>query len=127
MKGWTARLLTLLVIASLVPAVVAWAEYADVTINTRSEAEGVAPVIYPHWFHRIRFQCSVCHVDLGFKTGAGTTGITMEKLIDGQYCGACHDGNIAWSIDNCDLCHSGRPGLETGIKGGHETMGPGLY
>lgn len=127
MKRWTSRLLTLLVIASLVPAVVAWAEYADVTINTRSEAEGVAPVIYPHWFHRIRFQCSVCHVDLGFKTGAGTTGITMEKLIDGQYCGACHDGNIAWSIDNCDLCHSGRPGLETGIKGGHETMGPGLY
>ena len=127
MKGWTSRLLTLLVIASLVPAVVAWAEYADVTINTRSEAEGVAPVIYPHWFHRIRFQCSVCHVDLGFKTGAGTTGITMEKLIDGQYCGACHDGNIAWSIDTCDLCHSGRPGLETGIKGGHETMGPGLY
>lgn len=127
MKGWTGRLLTLLVIASLVPAVVAWAEYADVAINTRSEAEGVAPVIYPHWFHRIRFQCSVCHVDLGFKTGSGTTGITMEKLIDGQYCGACHDGNIAWSIDNCDLCHSGRPGLETGIQGGHETMGPGLY
>ena len=127
MKGWTPRVLTLLVIASLVPAVVAWAEYDDVTINTRSEAEGVAPGIYPHWIQRIRFQCSVCHVDLGFKTGAGTTGITMEKLIDGQYCGACHNGNIAWSIDNCDLCHSGRPGLETGIKGGHETMGPGLY
>ena len=127
MKGWTSRFLTLLVIAGLVPAVVAWAEYADVTINTRSEAEGVAPVIYPHWFHRIRFQCSVCHVDLGFKTGAGTTGITMEKLIDGQYCGACHDGNIAWSIDNCDLCHSGKSGLETGIKGGHQTTGPGIY
>ena len=127
MKRWWGRMFTLFVVAALGPAVVAWAEYADVTINTRSEAEGVAPVIYPHWFHRIRFQCSVCHVDLGFKMGAGTTGITMEKLIDGQYCGACHNGNIAWSIDNCDLCHSGRPGLETGIKGGHETTGPGLY
>ena len=127
MKGWPGRMLILLFVAPLGPAVVAWAEYADVTINMRSEAEGVAPVIYPHWFHRIRFQCSVCHVDLGFKMGAGTTGITMEKLIDGQYCGACHNGNIAWSIDNCDLCHSGRPGLETGIKGGHETTGPGLY
>jgi c(7)-type cytochrome triheme protein len=120
-------MLTLLVVSALGPAVVAWAEYADITINTRSEAEGVAPVIFPHWFHRIRFQCSVCHVDLGIKMGAGTTGITMEKLIDGQYCGACHNGNIAWSIDNCDLCHSGRPGLETGIKGGHQTLGPGLY
>jgi len=113
--------------ACLVPFVIAWAEYADVTINTRSETEGVAPVIFPHWFHRIRFQCSVCHVDLGIRMGAGTTGITMEKLIDGQYCGACHDGDTAWSVDNCDLCHSGRPGLETGIKGGHETTGPGIY
>ena len=111
----------------LVPFVFAWAEYADVTINTRSELEGVAPVIFPHWFHRIRFQCSVCHVDLGIRMGAGTTGIMMEKLIDGQYCGACHDGDTAWSVDNCDLCHSGRPGLETGIKGGHETTGPGIY
>ena len=127
MKKWMVRLPILFAFASMVPALVAWAEYADVTINTRSETEGVAPVIFPHWFHRIRFQCSVCHVDLGIKMGAGTTGITMEKLIDGQYCGACHNGNIAWSIDNCDLCHSGRPGLETGIKGGHETTGPGLY
>jgi len=113
--------------AVLVPMLIARAEYADVTINTRAESEGVAPVIYPHWFHRIRFQCSVCHVDLGIKMGAGTTGITMEKLIDGQYCGACHDGETAWSMDNCDLCHSGKRGLETGIKGGHETAGPGIY
>jgi len=113
--------------AVLVPMLIARAEYADVTINTRAESEGVAPVIYPHWFHRIRFQCSVCHVALGIKMGAGTTGITMEKLIDGQYCGACHDGETAWSMDNCDLCHSGKRGLETGIKGGHETAGPGIY
>ena len=111
----------------LLSAVLAWAEYADVTINTKSEAEGVAPVIFPHWFHRIRFQCSVCHVDLGIKMGAGTTGITMEKLIDGKYCGACHDGGTAWPIDNCDLCHTGKPGLKTGIKGGHQTTGPGIY
>ena len=94
MKRWSGRLLTMFVIAGLVPAVVAWAEYADVTINTQSEAEGVAPVIFPHWFHRIRFQCSVCHVDLDIRMGAGTTGITMEKLIDGQYCGACHNGRV---------------------------------
>jgi len=112
---------------SWVPIYIVQAEYADITINTRAESEGVAPVIYPHWFHRIRFQCSVCHVDLGIKMGAGKTGITMEKLIDGQYCGACHDGDTAWSMDNCDLCHSGKPGLETGIQGGHETTGPGIY
>ena len=111
----------------MAPYLLVSAEYADITINTRSEAEGVAPVIFPHWFHRIRFQCSVCHVELGIKMGAGTTGITMEKLIDGQYCGACHDGGVAWPLENCDLCHSGRRGLKTGVKGGHETMGPGVY
>jgi c(7)-type cytochrome triheme protein len=106
---------------------IAWAEYADVILNDNSEAEGVAPVIFPHWFHRIRFQCSVCHVELGIKMGAGATGIRMQDLIDGRYCGACHDGGTAWSIDNCDLCHSGKPGLETGVKGGHQTTGPGIY
>jgi c(7)-type cytochrome triheme protein len=121
------RILVAALVTSLVPLAIAWAEYADVTINTRAETEGVAPVIFPHWFHRIRFQCSVCHVDLDIRMGAGTTGITMEKLIDGKYCGACHDGVTAWPIDNCDLCHSGLPGLETGIKGGHETAGPGYY
>ena len=116
-----------IVAACLFPVMIAWAEYADVVLNDNSEAEGVAPVIFPHWFHRIRFQCSVCHVELGIKMEAGATGIRMQDLIDGRYCGACHDGGTAWSNDNCDLCHSGKPGLETGIKGGHQTTGPGIY
>jgi c(7)-type cytochrome triheme protein len=120
------RILVLLC-AAIVPATMAWSEYADVIINSRSESEGVAPVIFPHWFHRVRFQCSVCHVDLGIQMKAGANGISMEKIIGGEYCGACHDGVIAWSVENCDLCHSGRPGLETGIKGGHRTAGPGTY
>lgn len=127
MKRRSGLLFPAIVAACLIPVMVAWAEYADVILNTNSEAEGVAPVIFPHWFHRIRFQCSVCHVELGIKMGAGTTGIGMQDLIDGRYCGACHDGGTAWSIDNCDLCHSGMPGLETGIKGGHQTTGPGIY
>ena len=118
----------LLLIALLaLPAAIALAEYADVIINEKAESEGMSPVIYPHWFHRIRFQCSVCHVDLGFKMKAGANNITMDKIIDGRYCGACHNGEIAWSPENCDFCHSGQPGLETGIKGGHETSGPGYY
>lgn len=119
------RLLLIAVLA--LPAAMALAEYADVIINEKAESEGMSPVIYPHWFHRIRFQCSVCHVDLGFKMKAGTNNITMDKIIDGRFCGACHNGEIAWSPENCDFCHSGQPGLETGIKGGHQTSGPGYY
>ena len=111
----------------VLPLVAAWAEYADVIINEKAESEGMPPVIFPHWFHRIRFQCSVCHVDLGFKTKAGGNYITMDKISQGRFCGACHNGEVAWSPENCDLCHSGELGLETGIRGGHQTSGPGHY
>lgn len=116
-----------ILVAILVPVAIVWAEYADVVINESSEQAGMSPVIYPHWFHRIRYQCSVCHVDLGFETKAGGNGITMEKIVNGEFCGACHNGETAWTTENCDLCHSGKAGLETGIKGGHETSGPGIY
>ena len=118
--------LALLVLVVL-PIMVAWAEYGDVVINVRAKGEGMAPVIFPHWFHRVRFQCSVCPVDIGFKTRAGGSGITMDKISQGQFCGACHNGEIAWSAENCDFCHSGMPGLETGVEGGHKTAGPGYY
>lgn len=127
MRRRSCRLPVGIVVACLVPMMAAWAEYADVILNNNSENEGVAPVIFPHWFHRIRFRCSVCHVELGIKMRAGSTGIRMEQLVDGRYCGACHDGETAWPIDNCDLCHSGKPGLQTGVKGGHKTTGPGIY
>lgn len=93
----------------------AHAEYGDVVINNYSDAAGMRPAIFPHWFHRIRFACKVCHADLGFKFKAGGNEINMVKIIDGQYCGACHNGNIAWSVENCDLCHSGKPGTLTQV------------
>lgn len=122
---WTLRVAVLVSLGLI--GTIGWAEYADVIINEKAEKQGMPPVIYPHWFHRIRFQCSVCHVDLGFKTKAGGNGITMDKISQGEFCGACHNGDVAWSAENCDFCHSGAPGLQTGIKGGHQTSGPGQY
>jgi c(7)-type cytochrome triheme protein len=103
------------------------AEYADVVLNRMAEKNDMRPVIFPHWFHRIRFRCKVCHHELGFEMRAGANEITMGKIIDGQYCGMCHNGEIAWSVDNCHLCHSGKPGLKTGIRGSNETGGPGRW
>lgn len=103
------------------------AEYADVVLNRVAEKEGMRPVIFPHWFHRIRFKCKVCHAELGFKMRAGSNLIKMSDIIDGRFCGACHDGETAWSVENCDLCHSGKSGLPPGIFGGHETLGPGRW
>lgn len=103
------------------------AEYGDVVLNKRSDTEGVRPVIFPHWFHRIRFRCKVCHSELGFEMRAGANDVTMAEIIDGKFCGMCHNGEIAWSTENCDLCHSGKPGLKSGIRGGHSTLGPGRW
>jgi hypothetical protein len=39
----------------------------------------------------------------------------MLKIIDGEYCGACHNGGIAWSVENCNFCHSAKPGTPTQV------------
>lgn len=93
----------------------AQAEYGDVVINNYSDGAGMRPVVFPHWFHRVRFRCKVCHADLGFKFKAGGNEINMVKIIDGQFCGACHNGEIAWSVENCNLCHSAKPGTPTQV------------
>jgi c(7)-type cytochrome triheme protein len=103
------------------------AEYGDVILNRYAEKSDMRPVIFPHWFHRIRFRCKVCHHELGFEMRAGANDVTMDDIIDGRYCGMCHNGDVAWSAENCDLCHSGREGLKSRIVGGHQTGGPGRW
>ena len=115
-----------LVIILLWPALGS-AEYGDVVLNKRAEKEGMRPVIFPHWFHRIRFRCKVCHSELGFEMRVGANDVTMDEISQGKFCGMCHNGEVAWSAENCDLCHSGKPGLPSRIFGGHETLGPGRW
>ncbi len=93
------------------------AEYADVVINNYADEQGMRPAVFPHWFHRIRFRCKVCHADLGFKFKAGGNKIKMVNIIEGEFCGACHNGEVAWSPENCDMCHSGISGTKTSIHG----------
>lgn len=109
-----AVLLAVLAGAGMLPRPV-HAEYGDVVINNYSDAAGMRPVVFPHWFHRVRFRCKVCHADLGFQFKAGGNQINMLKIIDGQFCGACHNGEIAWSAENCNLCHSALPGTATQV------------
>lgn len=100
------------------------AEYADIVLNRYSEKADMRPVIFSHWFHRARFRCKVCHSELGFKMRVGSNDVKMQEIIDGKFCGMCHNGKIAWSPEYCDRCHTGKAGLKTGIKGGHSTTGP---
>lgn len=112
-------------IAVAAPAV--WAEYGDVVLNRRAEKAGVRPVVFPHWFHRIRFRCKVCHHELGFEMRAGANDVRMADIAEGRFCGTCHNNDIAWGAERCDLCHTGLAGLKSGIYGGHQTAGPGRW
>lgn len=118
---------TVPMLAVVPPAGDVLGEYGDVVLNKRAEREGMSPVVFPHWFHRIRFRCKVCHSELGFEMRAGANQVTMNEIVQGRFCGACHNGTIAWPTENCALCHSGAPNLPSRIFGSHETLGPGRW
>ncbi len=97
-------------------------DYGRVVINNYSEKEGLPPVVFNHWLHRINFTCRVCHVDVGFAMKAGATGIRAADNANGYYCGTCHNGRMVFkdrkvfescaakgvfsSDKQCDRCHS---------------------
>jgi c(7)-type cytochrome triheme protein len=85
-------------------------KYGNVVMQSRTRGAGVAPVVFAHWSHRSRYTCRVCHQELGFSMRAGDTGITRKQYQAGRYCGACHDGNIAFTVADgpgrqCQKCH----------------------
>src|SRR4030067_1935506 len=125
--GYLAGSMIVLALLMLFVPLPATAEYGDVVFNKRAEKAGMRPVIFSHWFHRIRFRCRVCHTEVGFEMRAGSNDIMMADIIEGRFCGMCHNNKIACGPQNCHLCHSGLPGLESGIRGGPTTGGPGKW
>jgi c(7)-type cytochrome triheme protein len=54
-------------------------------------------------------KCADCHIKPKlFEMKKGGDKITMAAMNDGKFCGACHDGNKAFSVKataNCAKCH----------------------
>jgi c(7)-type cytochrome triheme protein len=71
-----------------------------------SETEVFPPAVFPHWRHRINFRCDACHDSL-FEMKRGGTPVTMDLIKQGEVCGACHNGNLAFNdgFENCSRCH----------------------
>lgn len=77
---------------------------------SRKESAGDFPVAYfPHWVHRMKFRCYVCHESI-FKMKRGENDLSMATMSAGKSCGTCHNGKIAWAIDgdSCARCHVAR-------------------
>ena len=61
-------------------------------------------VLFPHKQHTKWLDCSNCHEKI-FMSKAGTTPITMTKILEGEYCGVCH-GAVSFPLTECNRCHS---------------------
>lgn len=74
------------------------------------ETAGLSPVLYPHWLHRIWFQCKVCHDDI-FAMKRSANNISQANIVQGKQCGICHNGKMAFSAnEQCEKCHiAGKP------------------
>ncbi len=92
-------------------------EYGNVVIDNYSTKNKIAPVVFNHWLHRAKYTCRLCHVDLNFSLKANGSKITEEANKKALYCGACHNGKVAFgpvgksgagkkADTNCDRCHS---------------------
>ena len=118
------RLIRFLVILGFVSAVLlslaekkAMGYYGDLVLNNKSEKADMPPVVFPHWLHRAEFKCKVCHPAI-FEMRSGANDISMGKIADGKFCGKCHNDTIAWGPIQCSRCHSGKPGMQTGLLHG---------
>jgi c(7)-type cytochrome triheme protein len=82
------------------------AQVGNLTLNKYKAESGMGAAFFPHWAHRLRFTCNVCH-DAIFQMEAGHSDMLMDELRAGRFCGRCHNGRIAWDtgVQNCSRCH----------------------
>ncbi|MCF6283553.1 MAG: hypothetical protein L3J28_15355 [Candidatus Polarisedimenticolaceae bacterium] len=88
--------------------------------NAAAMAEkGVAPVLYPHWMHRIYYECKVCHTSI-FEIKRWSNNISHAEFDKGELCAKCHDGEQSFATNDeatCGRCHiAGQPGAERLLK-----------
>ncbi len=75
----------------------------DITFSV----QGAANVVYSHDMHvtRAGLKCADCHYKI-FKMGKMQNQATMADMQNGISCGACHNGQKAFTVKgNCNRCH----------------------
>ncbi|MBI1864880.1 MAG: hypothetical protein HYR98_03995 [Nitrospirae bacterium] len=113
-RSLSLRTASAMLAAVLLAPPVVWGEYGDVILDSKKESmekAGVGPVVFPHWFHRIRFKCKVCHEDI-FAMQRGANDISMKEIVQGRSCGVCHNVIVSWEPLYCERCHA-----DAGTKG----------
>ena len=87
--------------------------YGDIGNMVFKDTKNFAPVVFSHANHKSAgLGCADCH-DVMFKKQRGSNdrrnAITMKTLQAGEFCGSCHNGQQAFSVNkNCKKCHNGK-------------------
>lgn len=77
----------------------------DRDIIIESPWAGISPVIFPHQTHGDWLDCSNCHPDIFNIKQYATDDLSMENILNYEFCGVCH-GRVAFPPnDNCKRCH----------------------
>lgn len=61
-------------------------------------------VRFPHLAHTQWLACSNCHPAI-FIPQKDANAISMTRILNGRYCGVCHD-KVAFSLYTCERCHN---------------------
>jgi c(7)-type cytochrome triheme protein len=85
-----------------------WSAPGDIYFERPGGATGFPLGFFPHWVHRMKFRCYVCHPKI-FKMKKGANKVNMQKINAGEYCSACH-GKVAFPVTECGRCHPAKPG-----------------
>lgn len=72
--------------------------------SIEAKASWMGDVIFSHKKHAVWNGCEVCHPDIFPSVQKGAKPYSMFQIIEGQYCGACHD-KVAFPIQDCQRCH----------------------
>ncbi|MEZ4272594.1 MAG: cytochrome c3 family protein [Myxococcota bacterium] len=78
--------------------------------KTHEKGDPPEAAVFSHWSHD-QYYCYSCHPQIFPQKRQSMTHADFAK---GKYCGTCHNGKIAWDIDDdnieCESCHrEGRP------------------
>ncbi len=65
----------------------------------------MSDIIFSHKKHALWNGCEVCHPDIFPSVKKGTLKYSMFQIVDGQYCGVCHN-HVAFPLNDCQRCHA---------------------
>lgn len=114
------RLISAIAALSALAAGLAFANaYPEVPIVYDKPVKGV---IFSHKAHVEKgLSCEMCHnrlFEMQAKKAQDNKDFVMESLYQGKYCGACHNGSLAFASNTrCATCHIGVKGQKR-LSGG---------